>query len=39
LSRSQQGDVIEVDPELYWVGIADWFRSRGADPHPLRGRR
>ncbi len=38
LSRSQAGDVLTVDPELYWDGIYFWFRSRGNDPHPWRGR-
>jgi hypothetical protein len=38
LSRSQSGDVLTVDPELYWDGIYFWFRSRGNDPHPWRGR-
>lgn len=33
ISRAEDGDVIEVDPELYWEGVAIWFRSRGADPH------
>ena len=39
LSRSSEGDVLDVDPQLYWEGIAFWFRSRGGDPHPWRGRR
>ena len=39
ISRTDEGDVISVDPELYWNRIADWFRSRGSDPHPWRGRR
>ena len=34
LSRSQpDGDVLEVDPEIYWDKIYYWFRSRGTDPH------
>ena len=38
ISRSADGDVLFIDPELYWNGIADLFRSRGDDPHPWRGR-
>jgi hypothetical protein len=35
LSRaSSGGDVLYIDPELYWDGIYYWFRSRGLDPHP-----
>ena len=39
IARSENGDVLNVDPQLYWEGIAYWFRSRGEDPHPWRGRR
>lgn len=40
ISRAQDGgDVLHIDPELYWDGIYYWFRSRGVDPHPWRGRR
>lgn len=39
LSRAQRGgDVLDIDPEPYWDGIYYWFRSRGLDPHPWRGR-
>ncbi len=39
LSRSQpDGSVLDIDPEMYWDGIYYWFRSRGTDPHPWRGR-
>jgi hypothetical protein len=39
LSRAQRGgDVLDIDPEIYWDGIYYWFRSRGLDPHPWRGR-
>src|SRR6266568_2752964 len=39
LSRAQRGgDVLDIDPENYWDGIYYWFRSRGLDPHPWRGR-
>ena len=36
ISRSDTGDVLSIDPTLYWGGIAYWFRSRGRDPHPAR---
>jgi hypothetical protein len=36
LARSEEGEALIVDPELYWDGIAYWFRSRGDDPHPYR---
>lgn len=38
IARSASGEVISVDPELYWDGVAFWFRSRGQDPHRWRGR-
>jgi hypothetical protein len=34
MSRSEAGDVLWVDPGLYWERIAYWFRARGLDPHP-----
>lgn len=35
LSRAQPGgDVLDIDPEIYWDKIYYWFRSRGIDPHP-----
>jgi len=39
IARSDAGDVLDVDPQLYWEGVAFWFRSRGEDPHPWRGRK
>ena len=34
LSRAQPGgDVLEIDPEIYWDRIYYWFRSHGTDPH------
>jgi hypothetical protein len=39
MSRSEAGDVLWVDPGLYWEGIAHWFRSRGLDPHPYHAPR
>ena len=38
IARSESGDVLGIDPQLYWEGIAYWFRSRGDDPHPWRRR-
>lgn len=39
LSRAQPGgDVLDIDPEIYWDQIYYWFRSRGLDPHPWRRR-
>src|SRR5437870_2470155 len=39
IGRSDDGDVLDVDPQLYWEGVAFWFRSRGEDPHPWHGRK
>jgi hypothetical protein len=39
IARSEDGDVLSIEPQLYWEGVAYWFRSRGDDPHPWRGRR
>jgi hypothetical protein len=37
LARAQPGgDVLQIDPEIYWDKIYYWFRSRGIDPHPWR---
>lgn len=38
ISRAENGDILFIDPELYWNGISTVFRSRGDDPHPWRGR-
>lgn len=38
IARSADGDVLFIDPERYWNGIADFFRSRGDDPHLYRNR-
>jgi hypothetical protein len=38
IARSAEGDVLFIDPERYWDGIAEFFRSRGDDPHPYRAR-
>ncbi len=39
IARSESGDVLSVDPQLYWEGVSYWFRSRGRDPHPWQGSR
>lgn len=31
LTRASSGEVIEVEPELFWHGIYSWFRSHGVD--------
>jgi hypothetical protein len=31
LSRDDDGDVLYIDPELFWDGVYRWFRSRGVD--------
>ena len=31
MGRSEDGDVLAVDPELFWERIYRWFRSRGVD--------
>lgn len=36
LARSESGDILHVDPELYWDKMSYWFRSRGDDPHLWR---
>jgi hypothetical protein len=33
IARSEDGDVLLVDPQLYWEGVAYWFRAHGDDPH------
>ncbi len=39
IARSEEGDVLFIEPQRYWEGIARLYRSRGDDPHPWRGRR
>ncbi|MDA1035473.1 MAG: hypothetical protein O3B65_01165 [Chloroflexi bacterium] len=36
LTRSDEGDILTIDPEMYWDRIAFWFRARGFDPHTWR---
>jgi len=31
IARAGIGEVLEVEPELFWHGIYLWFRSRGVD--------
>lgn len=31
IARGPSGEVLTMDPELYWQGIYSWFRSRGVD--------
>ncbi len=38
IARSESGDVLHIDPQRYWEGIAYWFRAQGIDPHPWQGR-
>jgi hypothetical protein len=33
--RAANGEVLDVDPELYWEGIRRWFRAR-RDDEPYR---
>ena len=39
ISRSDTGDVLTIDPRLYWGLIAHWFRSQGKDPHTYQATR
>lgn len=34
IARTDSGDVLRVDPELYWDRVAHWFRTEGSDPNP-----
>ncbi len=36
LARSNDGEILQIDPELYWDGISYWFRSHGDDPNRWR---
>lgn len=31
ISRSEEGEILVMDPELFWNGVYEWFRSRGID--------
>ena len=38
IARASSGEVITMDPRLYWEGIFNWFRSRGVDYDTDRAR-
>ena len=31
IARANTGEVLTMNPELFWTGISIWFRSRGVD--------
>ncbi len=31
ISRSEGGQILTMDPELFWNGVYEWFRARGID--------
>jgi hypothetical protein len=31
IARAASGQVITMDPERFWEGVYEWFRSRGVD--------
>jgi len=31
IARASTGEVLTMDPERFWGGIYEWFRSRGVD--------
>lgn len=31
ISRAENGQILVMDPKLFWNGIYEWFRSRGVD--------
>jgi hypothetical protein len=31
IARASSGEVLTMDPERFWGGIYQWFRSRGVD--------
>src|SRR5262245_3250716 len=38
IARAHTGEVLDMDPERFWNGIYQWFRSRGVDyDTPLAG--
>ncbi len=34
MARSEDGDVVTVEPQRYWESIGFFFRDHGIDPHP-----
>jgi hypothetical protein len=39
IARAESGEVLTLDPQLYWEGVQYWFRSEGQDPHMWKDRR
>ena len=39
VARSDDGEVLWVNPELYWDRVGALFRARGEDPHRWRRNR
>jgi hypothetical protein len=37
MGRADNGDVLDVDPELFWEQVYRWFRSRRMDYSPRSG--
>jgi hypothetical protein len=37
LGRTPEGDILYINPELYWDAIYYYFRAHGTDPHPPIG--
>ncbi len=37
LARADSGEVLDMNPELFWEQIYTWFRSRGVDPNAMQG--
>jgi hypothetical protein len=31
IERNESGQIVNMDPEAFWNGVYDWFRSRGVD--------
>ena len=31
MARTESGEIITMEPELFWAGVHIWFRSRGVD--------
>ena len=38
LTREAGGDIVFIDPQLYWESLFTLFRARGTDPHYWRRR-
>ncbi len=36
LARAASGEVLDMNPTLFWEEIYTWFRSRGIDPNAMR---